>query len=194
MKENYFEILLLVLVVVVGLQSYSLYNINNSLKDKQVTLNGYSLLIPKIRSFDGFFDNHVDPFMEMERLRQEMEGSFVNLENLFQTTPSLRQFTSKMYRIPRLDVKEKDSKYIVIMEIPGVDQATIDIKTQNGELVVSANVSEQQDDNNTAYYRHERRTSSYKRIIKLPSDVDKVSLKSDYKDGLLTVTFDKKIS
>ena len=47
-----------------------------------------------------------------------------------------------MYRIPRLDVKEKDSKYIVIMEIPRVDQATIEIKTQNGELVVRANVSE----------------------------------------------------
>lgn len=46
-------------------------------------MNGYSLLIQKIRSFDGFFDNHVDSFMEKERLRQEIEDSFVNLENLF---------------------------------------------------------------------------------------------------------------
>jgi HSP20 family protein len=195
MKENYLEILLLLLIVVVGIQGYYLYDLNSTLKDRQISEQvGGSLLIPEIRSFNGVFDKNTDPFMEMERLRQEMENSFMDFENLFQTTPSLNQFSSRLYRIPRLDLKEEDSKYIVTMEVPGIDKNAIDIKIVKGRLIVSAKVSEEKDNNTTAYYRHERRTSSYKRVVKLPSDADENSLQSSYKDGLLTITFDKKIS
>ncbi len=194
MKDNYFEILLLVLIVVVGVQGYYLYDINSKLKDEQSRELGSSLLIPEIRSFNGLFDDNIDPFMEMERLRQDMERSFIDFENLFQTTPSLNQFSSKLYRIPRLDIKEKDSQYILIIEVPGINNKAIDIKTENGRLVISANISEAKDNNTTSYYRHERRTSSFKRIIELPQNINEKSLQSSYKDGLLTITFSKKTS
>ncbi len=195
MKDNYFEILLLLLIAVVGIQGYYLYDINSKLQDQQASREiGSSLLIPEIRSFNGLFDDSIDPFMEMERLRQDMERSFIDFENLFQTTPSLNQFSSKLYRIPRLDIKEKDSQYIVIVEIPGIENKAIDIKTEDGRLIISANISEEKDNNTTSYYRHERRTSSFKRIIELAQNVDEKSLTSDYKDGLLTITFDQKAS
>ena len=193
MKDNYFEILLLVLIVIVGIQGYYLYNINNSIKDKQISGGEYSLSIPTIRSFDDFFENHSDSIIEMDRLRRNMEKNFMDLEDLFQTTSSLNKFSSELYRIPRLDMKEKDSKYIVIMEIPGIDKNAIDIKIEKDQLIVSAKVSREKDSNTTSYYRHERHTSSYKRIVTLPSDADEKSLTSDYKDGLLTLTLNKKI-
>lgn len=193
MKDNYFEILLLMLIVVVGVQGYYLYDINSKLKNEQASRDiGSSLLIQEIRSFNGLFGDKTDPFMEMERLRQDMERSLIDFENLFQTTPSLNQFSSRLYRIPRLDIKEKDLQYIFIIEVPGIDNKAIDIKTENGRLIISANVSEQKDNNTTSYYRHERRTSSFKRIIELPADTNEKSLTSDYKNGLLTISFDKK--
>ena len=122
-----------------------------------------------------------------------MERNFMDFENFFQTTPSFNQFSSRLYRMPRFDMKEQDGKYIVTMEIPGIDKSAIDIKTENGRLVVSAQMSQEKDNNTTTYYRHERRTSSYKRVIQLPSDVNEKSFNSEYKNGLLTIVFEKTI-
>ena len=182
MKGSYLEIVLLALVAVVAVQGYYLYDMNRTLKEEQVS-----------PTFNGFFDANGDSFVEMESLRHKMERNFMDFENFFQTTPSFNQFSSRLYRMPRFDMKEQDGKYIITMEVPGIDKSAIDIKTENGRLVVSANVSEEKDNNTTTYYRHERRTSSYKRVIQLPADANKKSFNSEYKNGLLTITFEKTI-
>ena len=98
---------------------------------------------------------------------------------------------SKLYRTPSYDMKEQDGKYFITIEVPGLDKKAIKVKTENGHLLVSAYVSKQKDNNTTTYYQRERRTSSYKHAISLPSDVNEKSLSSVYKDGLLTITFEK---
>jgi len=152
-----------------------------------------SSILPEGVSFIGFFDKRGDPFIEIERMRREMENRFMNFEDFFQTVPSLNTFYSKLYRTPSYDMKEQDGKYIITMEVPGLDKNKINIKTENGQLVVSANVSEEKDNNTTTYYQRERRTSSYRHAILLPIDVNEQSLHSEYKDGLLTITFEKTI-
>ena len=194
MRGNYLEIVLLALVAVVAVQGYYLYDVNRTVKDKHIYPQvAETLLIPEVPSLSGFFDASGDPFVEMESLRHKMERNFMDFENFFQTTPSFNQFSSRLYRMPRFDMKEQDGKYIVTMEIPGIDKSAIDIKTENGRLVVSAQMSQEKDNNTTTYYRHERRTSSYKRVIQLPSDVNEKSFNSEYKNGLLTIVFEKTI-
>ena len=194
MKDNYLKIVLLALIAVVAIQGYYIYDVNRSLKDKQVSLDvKESLMIPKLRPFDGFFNENEDSFKEMERLRRGIENSFMDFENFFQITPFFERFSSKLYRTPRFDMKDHDGKYIITMEVPGIDKSEIDIKTQDGQLIVSAKLSQEKDNNTTTYYRHERRISSYKRVITLPTNADETSMHSDYKDGLLRITFDKKI-
>lgn len=193
MKENYLKILLLALVVVVAIQGYYLYDLNRPAKQKPVvTLNGALPLVPTVPLFSGLFDEKEDPFVEMERLRHEMENKFSDLENFFQTTPTFGQFSSRLYRTPRFDMKEVNGKYIITMEVPGVKPANINTKIENGRLLVSATVSESKDDNTTRYYRHERRTSSYRSDIALPAHIDERSLQSAYDNGLLTITIETK--
>ena len=180
MKDAYLKIVLLALVAVVAIQGYYLYDMNRTLKDEQVS-----------PTFNGFFDANGDSFVEMERLRQNMETNFMDFENFFQTAPAFNQLSSRLYRTPRFDMKEQDSKYIITMEVPGLDKSAIDIKTDNGQLMVNAQVSRVKDNNTTTYYRHERRTSSYKRVIQLPLDANEKSFNSEYKNGLLTITFEK---
>ena len=194
MKGNYLEIVLLALVAVVAVQGYYLYDMNRTVKDEHVYPQvAETLLIPEVPSFSGFFNAGGESFVEMESLRHKMERNFMDFENFFQTTPSFNKFSSRLYRMPRFDMKEQDGKYIVTMEIPGIDKNAIDIKTENGRLVVSANVSQEKDNNTTTYYRHERHSSSYKRAIQLPADTNKRSFNSEYKNGLLTITFEKTI-
>ena len=195
MKDNYLKYIALALVAVVATQGYFLYDMNRTAKEKSTFHEANSLFVaPDIKQFDRLFDEKGDPFLEMERLRREMENNFRDMENFFQTTPSLKQFSSRLYRTPRFDMKEKDGKYVITMEIPGSNNREISTKIENGHLLISANVSEEKEDNSTTYYRHERRTSHYKRVIPLPKDTDEKSLQSDYKDGLLSITLDKKNS
>ena len=183
MKENYLNVVLLLLVVVVAIQGYFLYDLTRGINDKQVSVKvGESFVLP-----DG------DPFVEMERMRSEMENRFMDFEDFFQTVPSLNQYYSKLNRTPSSDMKEQDGKYIITIEVPGLDKNEINIKTENGQLIVSANVSKVKDNNTTTYYQRERRMSSYRHITLLPTDANEKSLHSEYKNGLLTITFEKTI-
>lgn len=193
MKDNYLKYVVLALVAIVAIQGYYLYDINCTTKEKKVFPKMDSLFImPDVKPFNGVFDEKNDPFVEMERLRQEMENSFRNLENFFQTSPTFDHFSSRLHRTPRFDMKEQNGKYIITMEVPGSDNSQIETRIENGRLTVSAKVSEEKDDNTTTYYRHERRTSSFKREIFLPNDADEQSLQTKYRDGLLIISFDKK--
>jgi len=88
-------------------------------------------------------------------------------------------------------MKEQNGKYFITIEVPGLDKHAINIKTENGQLIVSANVSKEKDNNTTTYYQRERRTSNYRHVTLLPTDANEESLHSEYKDGLLTITFEK---
>lgn len=194
MKEDYLKIVLLLLIVVVAFQSYYLYDMNRAMHEKELSakaeeLSANSNIIPPI----SFFDRNEDPFVEMERLRRDMENRFMSFEDFFQAVPSLNQFYSKLYRTPSFDMKEHEGKYIITLEVPGLDKDAIHIKTENGRLIVSADVSKEAENNTTTYFQRERRTSSYRHVVLLPTDANEKSLHSEYKDGLLNITFEKKI-
>lgn len=191
MKKDYLKVIVLVLMVIISVQAYYLYDLNRTQEKNEIKI---PFSFPEGSSLESFFHDEDNPFIEMERLRREVENSFRNFDNFFQTFPFLERLSSQWYRIPRFDMKDQDGSYIITMEIPGSDKQAIDVKVENGQLKVSAKVSEEKDDNATTYYRHERRTSSYKRIITLPKDADEKSLESDYKKGLLILTIDKKSS
>ena len=194
MKEHYLKIVLAVLIVVAAIQGYYLYEMNKTMKEREVSVKADELsTFPRVVPFVGFFDKREDPFIEMERMRREMQSRFMDFENFFKAVPSLNQFYSKLYRTPSFDMKEEDGKYIITLEVPGLDKDAINIKTQRGQLIISANVTKEKDSNTTRYYQRERRTSSYRHVILLPTDAIEKSLHSEYKNGLLIITFDKKI-
>ena len=168
MKENYQKIALLLLVIVVAFQGYFLYDINRTIKGDPVSLRNWEL----------------STFPEMEK-------RLMNLENIFQTIPSLNQLYSRFYSTSTFDMKEQDGKYIISMELPGLDKDSISIKIEDGQLIVTASVAKEKSNDTTIYYQRERRVSSYKNVVLLPKDTNEESLQSEYKDGLLTITFEK---
>jgi len=196
MKEDYLKVILVLLIAVIAIQGYYLYDMSCS-KNAKGEVSFYSnqrapLLFDSMGSIDSFFDENKNPFIEMERLRRKMESNFRDIENYFQAIPSFNKFTLESYRTPRFDMKEQGEKYIITMEIPGSLSNAIKTKVENGSLSVSAKISEEKDDNSTNYYRHERYASTYRHEVTLPADADAGSLQKEYKDGLLILTINKK--
>ena len=186
MKEDYLKVILVLLVAVIAIQGYYLYDMGCSKNAKSEVSIYSNQRVPLL------FDESTNPFIEMERLRRKMENNFRDIEDYFQAIPSFNKFTLQSYRVPRFDMKEQGEKYIVTMEIPGSLSNAIKTKVENGRLFVSAKILEEKDDNNTNYHRHERHASSYRHEVTLPDDADADSLQKEYKDGLLILTINKK--
>ncbi len=195
MKENYLKVIMSLLVVVIMVQAYYLYDENRS----EGEVFAYSLkkapfILNHEEWVNSFFNENKNPFVEMERLRHKMEENFMDMASYFQAIPEFNEFFSESYRMPRFDMKEQNGKYVLIMEIPGSLIDAIDVKIENGKLAVSAKASKEKDDDFTNYYYHERQAVNYRREVTLPLDADVGSLKKEYKDGLLILTISKKNS
>ena len=73
MKDNYLNVVVLLLVVVVAIQGYFLYDLTRGINDKQVS----------VKVGESFVLSDGDPFVEMERMRSEMENRFMDFEDFF---------------------------------------------------------------------------------------------------------------
>ena len=100
---------------------------------------------------------------------------------------------------PRVDVTEEDDAYTLEMELPGRTEKDVNIELDHDNLTISSKVSEEKetkedkkDKKKAKYILKERRNASFERRFKLPDDVDKESIKANFKNGILTINMGKK--
>jgi HSP20 family protein len=122
-----------------------------------------------------------DPFLEMQRMRAQMN-------QLFQDSFD-RGFGpgSSALSGPQADVKETPDHYIVTMDLPGMDKDKINVEVKNGMLVVSGDRSEEKQVNGGQFYRQERSVGHFLRTIPLPNGAKPDDVKADYANGVLEV-------
>ena len=115
-----------------------------------------------------------DPFADLATLQRQFFGD-----------DWLSPF--KGVNIPTTDVYTDDNKLIVEAHLPNFEQKDVDIRVDNGSLVISAERHEKEEDKKRKYVVRESSSSFYRRI-QLPerADVDKIDAQLD--DGVLKVT------
>ncbi len=77
---------------------------------------------------------------------------------------------------PFTDVMEEEDVVKVIMDIPGVEKSDIDVEVSENEIRVRA----------------EREDRRYFKVVKLPVKVKPETAKARYRNGVLTITVEKK--
>lgn len=92
----------------------------------------------------------------------------------------------------RMDIKETDNDYQVIMDVPGVPKENIKIELEDGYLTVSANVDKKNEskDENEKWIRRERYTSSQSQRLYV-GDIKEDDIKASMQDGVLNITIPK---
>lgn len=100
-----------------------------------------------------------------------------------------RSFNHK-FDMMKCDIYEKDGKYHMVMDIPGVQKENIKIECNDGYLTVSATQHEEKKDESKNYIRRERSFGEFKRQFYV-GDVDMEDIKAEFKDGVLNVTIPK---
>jgi HSP20 family protein len=91
----------------------------------------------------------------------------------------------------QVDVAETDKEVKVSAELPGVDEADIDVRVSDGMLVISAEKKADREIDENGYILHERSFGRVERIVPLPDGIDANAAQASFKSGVLTVTIPK---
>ncbi len=83
---------------------------------------------------------------------------------------------------PAVDIEEKNGKYLIKADLPGVSKENIHIKFKDGHLSIRGKRNNKYENK---VFLLERYSGEFERIISLPKGIKESDIKADYKDGIL---------
>jgi len=92
---------------------------------------------------------------------------------------------------PAIDVFEKDDRFVVKAELPGMKQEDIDVSVAGNRLTIKGERRGESQVKKEDYYYSERSYGSFSRSIDIPSDVDARKIEANYGDGVLEIDLPK---
>jgi HSP20 family protein len=93
--------------------------------------------------------------------------------------------------VPTTDIYETEQALTVVMEMPGVDKANVDIDVEDDVLSVAGRIDFSKYEKLQPVYT-EYNIGHYRRSFSLaPSSVDQDKIKAEMSDGVLTLTLPK---
>jgi len=129
-----------------------------------------------------------DPFRELEEMRRRFEDIFgrTTLPSVWRRVPVIETGWA-----PAIDVFEKEDKFVVKAELPGMKEEDIDVSVVGDTLTIKGERKTESEVKEEDYYCCERSYGSFYRAIALPSNVDTKKIEASYEDGVLEVTLPK---
>lgn len=100
--------------------------------------------------------------------------------------PSLRE-----WKVPSVDVVDRDEEVFVRAEIPGIEKEDLDVSIVERILRIKGSTRHEEEKRDEDYYRQEIRSGSFSRTVLLPSEVNTAKAKASYKDGILELHLPK---
>jgi HSP20 family protein len=123
------------------------------------------------------------PFRELEEWERRLEDVFGR--------PAWRWPMEEKGWMPAVDIFEKDDKFVVKAELPGMKEEDIDVSVVGNTLTIKGEKKTETEVKEEDYYRCERSYGSFYRSIPLPSTVDASKIEASYEGGVLEVTLPK---
>lgn len=130
------------------------------------------------------------PFSELERLERHFEGIFGRafLPAVWKRVP-----TDGRGWVPAIEMFEKEDKYVVKAELPGMKEEGIDVSVAGDTLTIKGETKAENETKKEDYYCCERSYGSFSRSIGLPSTVDVEKIEASYDNGVLELHLPKAI-
>jgi HSP20 family protein len=128
------------------------------------------------------------PFREMEEMGRRFEDFFGRpfLPATWRRFPS-----EEMVWSPAIDVLEKEDKFVVKVELPGVKEEDVDVSVVGNILTISGEKQAESEVKKKGYYYSESSYGSFSRSITMPSTVDTGKIEASYEKGVLGITLPK---
>jgi len=126
-------------------------------------------------------------FDELWRLQQEVDELFGS----WGSPLGIRSLPRGSF--PTVNVGQTPERVDVYLFAPGIDPKSLEISIQQNLLTV-AGKRELREEGQANFYRQERFTGEFRRVISLPEDVDPERVQAKYVDGIVQIEVQRRES
>ncbi len=123
-----------------------------------------------------------------DRLHEEMDRLF---DDFLPQVSNGNEFDSRLGALASIDLSESDDALEIKADLPGMQEADIDLTLRDGALVISGERKHESEEKKKNYYRSERAYGAFTRNVPLPCEVDEDKIDAQFKKGVLTVHMPK---
>lgn len=114
--------------------------------------------------------------------------TFFNADELFNNS-----YFEEDDLVPAMNVKELDKSFEIEFSAPGFSKKDFEISIENDMLHISGKKEKESEELEKEYTRKEFSYNSFKRMLKLPDNVDvDQKVNATYKNGILNLSLQKK--
>ena len=202
MKNHTIAAVVSFLVIILGIQAYMLYRLNDrvdQLTPQKPSVESFQDNWPNIKKPpipkslpDDFFNGRSwNPYEEMQHMQEEMEKMFGESFSRFHLNTPL----GSLSKTPEIDLQDKTDHYLVTVNAPGAEESSINVKLDGQLLSISIKTEQGKQENadqNGDYRYRERFVGEFHRVLTLPGPADADNMKTEYRNGVLTITIPKK--
>ncbi len=129
------------------------------------------------------FDDEL--FDQFERMRRDMDQLFGS----WPRTTGLRSAEAGAF--PPVNIGASPERVDVYLFAAGLDPKSLDVSLKQNLLTVAGERKIEQPEN-VEFYRQERFSGTFRRVISLPEDVDPDRVRAEYRDGVLQITVQRR--
>ncbi len=126
-----------------------------------------------------------DPFHNLADIREEMNRLF---DDSFRR---LGRGDLEGAFAPAVDIVEHQDHYLVRADLPGLRREDVNVTLQDNFLTIKGEKKYEAETKEGHYYRRERLSGTFARVIELPTSVEARKIEASFKDGVLHVTLPK---
>ena len=107
--------------------------------------------------------------------------------------PSFRELAGDVGWNPDFEVRETDDAFVFKADIPGLRTEDLDISLDGNELQITGKREQEQERGEGRFHTYERSYGNFVRTFSLPDSADLDKIRSDLKDGVLTLVIPKQV-
>jgi len=129
--------------------------------------------------------NQISPFAALNEIHRELGRVFDNRRGYTQEPAASAKWA------PLVDIRETDTAFIVLADLPGVNPEKVDVTLHNGLLTIKAERSCEKEYEEEGYPRRERTRGTFFRQFSLPECSNENAAKAKSVNGVLEITIPK---
>jgi HSP20 family protein len=160
--------------------------------DKDLTPGKPHSAAPPPSRFPSYHAQRWDPYREIERMQREMERAFDHPYAPYNRPDFRRHFRADISE-PKMDVREDDNQYTVLVNIPGADAKSLSVDLDGQRLSIRGKQEYEKQDRDASgqIIFSERRSGRFQRSITLREPVEQKGMKTKINNGVLTIIIPK---
>jgi HSP20 family protein len=135
----------------------------------------------------GLSSPYDDVFNEFRRLEREFDALLEGGTSL-SGSRNIRAFSSGAF--PAVNVAASPKAATVYLFAPGIDPKTLEIAIQQNLLSITGTRQLETQSDGT-YFRQERFSGAFRRVVALPEDVNPEKVEAHYADGIVHIKVDR---